>query len=213
MPDLESILEKAKSFLEDKKEHKPIAILELKDKIIIHPIDINNRKDEYDIIAMIVRLLDVPVYWIIMEAWVGKDFMKRPSDDEDRKEALIVQECSKKKGKMITVEFTKDDNGEIVWGSQLTSEDIYSPWNVFANSSRFKGKRFIMLNKIMEKDLHDVYRRASKRWKKEGNENPFPEFDKFLLFIIQFILDIVKEEDEIDFSQIDALMNIEFDNT
>ena len=123
--------------------------------IMYFPVVYGNdeEKDKYLLAArQFITQLSVDRYWQITEAWLSTDINKRPKDDPNHIEILMVNEYNKElTGKQTIIRFHKE-NEKIVFESEETikPDQCANRFNFFVEDAMEERVTAIRLDKAME---------------------------------------------------------------
>ena len=170
----ETLIQQAKKIVEHGKQHTAMMFTEDP----VKGITINELRWNNDI-AKAKMLTDIRVaitkgniknYWIIMEAWVGKNPLILPRHDAERTEEIFLgfYEKDDVHSRGVHLPFERKD-GKIIWTNRtehLTGENAGDRWNFFMEDvmdERIDKAKLMVFERDMEKARKDFIDKMDKR--------------------------------------------------
>jgi len=119
--------------------HSPqVVVVEKTGKLAIIVMPFKNDSDKEKglmVLRKTVQAKHIDRYFVIMEAWIGKNIQIRPRDDKERKEALCVTEYTRSLTFRSIINFFHKEEGKVIWDKreEYDNKDRHttSRWNVY----------------------------------------------------------------------------------
>ncbi|GAG88057.1 unnamed protein product, partial [marine sediment metagenome] len=182
-PKIEDIVKTAKSVMESTGKH-PLSIIINKGKkskgMIFTGVDKEKVKD---LLRNLITKEKIEIYWLVAVSWIktGNVFV-RPSQDPNRKEALIISEYNGNtmETKRIFFMFERKEK-KIIWGKRMTDTNFLNfadTWNFYKEDTMDESYNKMLIQKSLES--------FEEQWKKRK--------DKFIAKIREKYPDVTEEK-------------------
>jgi len=172
---IKKVVDMAKDTLISTGQHSP-QFIGLGDEGVIMAMLIFANDKERDIaveaVRGLVKLHSIKKYWISTEAWrseikTGEKLYRRPRQDIDRKECLMISEFSSDMKTLdIMIPFEHKEK-KIIFGDESTSSEGHSIWNVYLEREGIDERLDNFMKKINDEFIKKLSHDVSERYKEE----------------------------------------------